>query len=247
MIRSRFIVVVICVLAVAATFLGCGGEPKQQGQDQKFATPEATFQTAKQAVGNGDLETFCQCFTDEGLSLMAGSMRMMTGMIHFIGSQEGADEQSAKLAQGIDQINREYVNSDPPQVNLNMNAPEAEIMAGVRKMAEPIKDRAAYLGAVFKLMLDNAPADMPQPMADAKLQDVQITDNTATATILGTVLMPGKNDTPITFRQVDQAWKIDQLGSFWHEGENRIKPWTTFDKRTNEAGRCLACSAAWCL
>jgi len=177
-------------------------------EEQPFVSPDATFQTAKQAMVRGDYDAFCQCFTEEGLSLMAGSLRMMTGMIEWAGKQENADKQSVRLAKGLDRINRRHVKSLPTgNVQLDLNASPEDFMASVRKMAGPINDHPDYVAAVFKLLRANDNrTNQNQPMADAVLQDLKVEDKSATAAMSGTFLKPRKSEEPILFRRIGLAW-----------------------------------------
>ncbi len=179
-------------------------------------SPDATFNTAKQAMVRGDYMAFCQCFTEDGLSLMAGSLRMMTGMLQWAGQQQGADPQSVKLSQGLDRINQRYIKSQlESEVHLDLNASAEDFMAVVRKMAEPISDHSGYVTAVFKLLhTNNSFPNKSQPMADATLQDITVEGESANATMIGTFLKPRKSEEPIMFRRVGRTWKIEQLGSF---------------------------------
>ncbi len=82
-------------------------------------------------------------------------------------------------------------------------------------MAEPIDDHPGYVASVFKLLRanDNRPNKI-KPMADAKLEDLKVEGESATAVMSGTFLKPRKGEEPITFRRVGLDWKIEQLGNF---------------------------------
>ena len=206
------------LLLVATSLLTLGHTERALAAEAvvDFASPTATFDSAKHAMLRADYESFGQCFTKEGRSLMVGSLRMMTRMIAWAGEQDNADQRSVHLAQGIDRINRRYEKSpQPAEVQLDLNASSEDFMAIVRQMAEPINDHSAYLAAVFKLLHanDNRPQKTP-PLADAILQNLEIQGDLATATMRGTFLIPRKSKEPITFRRVGLTWKIDQLGSF---------------------------------
>jgi len=207
-----------CLLLVAACVLLLDrSEPVFAAEvTAKFASPTATFETAKQAMVRGDYETFCHCFSEDGLSLMAGSLRMMTGMIEWAGKQENADKRGVKMAKGLGRINRRHVKSQPTtEVEIDLNASPEDFMASVRKMAEPIDDHSGYVSAVLKLLRanDNRPKKN-QPMADAVLQDLKVGGASATAIMHGTFLKPRKSEEPIVFRRKGLAWKIEQLGQF---------------------------------
>ncbi|NOY41298.1 MAG: hypothetical protein GXP26_05620 [Planctomycetes bacterium] len=204
-----------CILLMVACALVATKAERSLAVDD-FISPQVTFDTAKQSMVRGDYEMFCQCFSEEGLSLMAGSLRMMTGMIEWAGEQENADKRSIKMAKGLGRINRRYVESRPAaEIQLDLNASSEEFMDGVRKMAEPINDHPGYVAAVFKLLRanDNRPNKI-KPMADAKLEGLKVEGESATAAMSGTFLEPRKSEEPITFRRIGLAWKIEQLGSF---------------------------------
>ncbi len=209
--RPFLLASIVCSLAAAMAAQSIADD-----REVMFVSPDATFNTTKQAMMRGDYETFCQCFSDDGLRLMTGSLRMMTGMIEWAGKQENADKRSVKMAKGLVRINRRYVESQPAaEIQFDLNASAEELMASIRKRAEPINDHSGYIAAIFKLLRanDNRPNKFV-PMADAQLLNLKTEGESATAMMSGTFLKPQKSENSIVFRRVGLAWKIEQLGDY---------------------------------
>src|SRR5262249_41173326 len=163
-----------------------------------FDTPSAVFDSAKQAMVRGDYAAFCGCFTDDGLSLLAGSLRLTSGFLQLAGQQKEADAQSLKRAKDIEKINRQYLKPGAAEGgNINLSAPEGEMGAAVAKLADSIPDRAAYTSALFAALQANSDfPDRPAPFADAQLVDLKSSGTTAMGVLDGTFLGPGKSKTP---------------------------------------------------
>ena len=70
---------------------GQGGAPPTSGQDNKFASPEATFQTAKAAILREDYAAFCDCWTPEGRDQLAGGMVFIGNLLGFIAKQKAEE------------------------------------------------------------------------------------------------------------------------------------------------------------
>ena len=196
--RARFQAVAVAVVVVACGFVsGCA--------DTRFETPEATLQTAKVAFADNDYNKFCDCLSDDGRDQLAASMVFMGGVMQMGPESDEAKEVAAVFKKhGLDKESRS-------KVTIDTSANEKDQKEQFKKLVAPIKDRSAFIVdmiAVIRKHSDKPDARLFE--ADAKLTDLKIDGQIATANVVQT--RDGKQQTtPIKFAKNGSHWKIDEF------------------------------------
>ncbi len=203
---TRFIVLVLPLLA------GCGD--KAQSESGDYSTPEATFATAKAAVDNGDYQAFAACFTPEGQDTMAAAFVMIGGMLQYMLEKEETNPDQARAnAASLKQVlaNHGISENSRPNIQIDLNATQAEQNKQLRRLAEPVKDKRKFIADFINVM--QKVGDKPDARileSNAELSDLKVGEETANGTLAQT--RDGKERTsPIVFEKIDGAWKISEI------------------------------------
>ncbi|NQU26609.1 MAG: hypothetical protein HQ567_35440 [Candidatus Nealsonbacteria bacterium] len=184
--------------------VGCGSSP--------YATPEATFETAKKAMTDKDYKTFCGCLTPEcrddqaaGL-VLAGSLAPLTAQL------EGTEEAKADAAKATAVIEKHGLTQESTAKILRDLATNPEDRKkGLQKLVEPIKDRDAFIAEFFSVTVDTAGSSEEKVIVDdAKLTDLKTDGDTTTATCVET-REGSETKKAIAFKKIDGQWKISDL------------------------------------
>lgn len=198
--------VAVLVVAVWAAFRVWG----------MFGGPEAVFATAKQASQNEEWEKLCSCLTDESRDALAGMTVVAAGLMRGFGQFAAlagpakVQAAQAKMQPVVDVLNKHGLDDatlkSMPATGLAGGPPSGDRL---QQLLAPIKDRNRFVGDVIRAMKQVTNQSMPPPFqSDARLEDLKIDGDTATATMIQTVGGKERRE-PLKFRKVGISWKID--------------------------------------
>jgi hypothetical protein len=201
-------VVAVCLLALTAS-MGCSGS----GGGSSFDTPEACFQSIRQAALNKDIPGLCKCLTVESQNVLAGGMVMMTGMLKMMGGMAamGGPEAAAQSQQMIAAVSAVLAKHDIKDEALaGINPSDAQAMSNpetISALADPVKNKPQFIADMFAAM---EPFNQGQGFGEqfteqiaGTLKDVKIDGDMATAIVVTT-----KGEEPLEFRKTAEGWKL---------------------------------------
>jgi hypothetical protein len=192
---------------------------------QSFESPEATFQTARAAVARGDYQTFCDCWTDQGLGWLSGGMAMTINMFRLMSEKEAQNEDSpdevARANQRAKQlaellVKHGFTEGVVPELNIiaGEDAPKP-VQQQVREQLDEISSVIPDQAAFFADSLDVIKEVSDQPMYTllpngSTLTELKIQGDSAT----GVILKPSEDQMrkcPATFSRVNGQWMFDEI------------------------------------
>ena len=175
---------VVFPLLLLGSLAGCGKGPQD--------SPEAAYYAMWNAMQSEDWATACSYWSSDSVDIMAATMVMSANgqrmMSAFSSDSKAAlEEVDAVFAKhGVDQI----------QVTLSLDK------EAMREMVTPIKDRAQFVADMIAANpATYRPAVYPQK---PRIEDVRITEDIATATLVGA----DGEETPIDFKKEAAGWKV---------------------------------------
>jgi hypothetical protein len=185
---------------------GCGGP--------EFESPEATFQTAKEAIEGYDCQGFCRCLTAQARDEMAAGLVIAGSLAQLAADLPGPGTEKVKdRAKRIKAVLEKYglCTQTMPRLGFDLTASKEQQRQEMLKLVEPIADRNAFIADFLRVILETADdPDLKFIEPDARLVDLKTGEDTATATFAQT--HQGKQTTgPIAFERVDDQWKISRL------------------------------------
>ncbi len=205
-------------LVVALTLLvsGCqkGGGDAPDASVSATDSPEAVFEVAKKAAGENDWPTFCGTLTDDAREEMVAGFAFLSGFIVGASDNPDADEKERERAERLKVVleNHGLGEKDRPSIKIDLNSSEEEQKKELRKLAQPVKNHCQFISDFLDVLADPELADKQNVKlieANAALQDLQVNDETASATFVQT--REGKSsESEINFRKTDDGWKISQ-------------------------------------
>jgi hypothetical protein len=175
-------------------------------------SPNAAFETAVAALERKDWEGYFDCVTPDGRDKIAGSLLAAGVMVAKGGESlpnmppqmlEKRDKIIAVLDDhGIDQEVRDSISVGPGLMGM-MNP------AGMDQHLSHIRNRSAFIGDMIVVMQEIGNREIPTPpLLDARLEDVTISGDTATGTVVA--IEDGRETrSSIRFAKVGGSWKID--------------------------------------
>ncbi|REK09096.1 MAG: hypothetical protein DWQ37_19780 [Planctomycetota bacterium] len=176
-----------------------------------YATPEDTFDTAREAMMREDFGALVDCLSPDGRAELAGTLRLLGGLLHAMGKVDGAKPNAVALSEAVEEAGKAYQQADAPQVNLDLNAPEEELRAQIREAGSAITDQRAFVVAMLDALAEHGDKQPDRAQFEAAvLEDLKIDGDRAEATI-SVGFLDGR-PTPVVFRKLDGAWKIDAMG-----------------------------------
>ncbi len=202
---------------------GCGErqEPSDSSSDNQtendFASPETAFQTAKTAILSDDYSGFCDCWTTDGRDLLAVGFVFIGRFYRSSAARKQKTDPTAdasELQENVRRINEVFERHGLNRGNtptISLTGDEDADRKEVLKLIEPISDRTGFIIEMCELtpqVYDRPNVKLLQD--DAKLVDLAVTGDTASATLVQT--REGKVlESPITFARVDGQWKIAEI------------------------------------
>lgn len=199
--RYAALVLVWTTLAVA----GCSGN---QLPSAALVTPQATLDTARQAMADSDFETFCECLTDDAVYDLAGMLRGMYELSQKFSARPGSTprktEDTEKAQKMIALIER-YMPADAPQPKRKLGATAEERRARRREAGKAVRKPKEFIAEVLKLAAASQKGDATK--TQFTVIDVQVDGETANAKVNRPAL--GNQVLPVTLRREDGVWKID--------------------------------------
>ena len=188
--------------------------PPKATQVVKYESPQAVFDAAKTAGVSEDWEGFCHCLTPEsqenlsGMMAMAGIMMKDLWGLAALGGDDGAKKVQEQIAQfdtffakhGLDDKTLKKIQDD-------FKTPEEAVGA----LGKIVEDKTAFIGemiAAFHAMGDSKNEGMQPSWENAKLVDLRIDGDTATAIVVQTKDKKEEKE-PIGFKKIDGTWLID--------------------------------------
>jgi hypothetical protein len=204
----------LMVFGVALLLAGCGDKSSSSSTKGDFSSPEATLATAKAAAADKDYRTFAACFTPEGQETMAAGFVMIGGMMQFMMTKDEENPEKGKAsAAKIKTVLEDHgvVEGARPKITIELNADEETQNKALRKLAEPVKDKPAFIADFIAVMQEVG--DKPDARiieSNATLKDVKIDGDTAKGTLVQT-REKKESTSPIVFQKIDGAWKIREV------------------------------------
>ncbi len=172
-----------------------------------YSTPVAVFDAAKAAGETEDWKGFCACLTPESLDMFAGGLVMAGSMMEAFAALGG--EEGKVAAAAIKDVLSRHGLTDEKLQEAQAKADPTAGPESVAALSAAIQDKAAFIADMLSSMKTasgDAGGKQPGPTIakDARLVDVQIEGESATAT----VEVQGKSQ-PIAFKKIDGGWMID--------------------------------------
>lgn len=202
-------VVAVCLLSITLCSVGCNGS----AGSGSFETPEACFQSIRQAALNKDIPGLCNCLTVESQDVLAGGMVMMTGMLKMMGGMAAmggpeAAAQSQKMIAAVSAVLAKHDIKDEALAAINpSNAQAMSNPETISALADPVKNKPQFIADMFAAM---EPFNQGQGFGEqfteqiaGTLKDVKIDGDTATALVVTT-----KGEEPLEFRKTAEGWKL---------------------------------------
>jgi hypothetical protein len=179
-------------------------------------SPEAVFEKARAAAEQQDWEGFCECLTPESRDQIAGMMAVNTVMIQgfsrmaALAGPERAREAEEKFKPLMDVLSKhgldeETVKKMNPQGPLRPGRADPERL---QQLLAPISDRNQFVADMIRALqsVDSRAQSTPFD-ADVRLEELTITDDTATGSLVR--LKDGtEKRTRIDFQRQGGSWKI---------------------------------------
>jgi hypothetical protein len=183
--------VLATLLGVALT--GCGGP---------YSSPEATFETYRDAVAKKDWKSAMTALTPESNDKVVGGLMAVTALASIFNPDAAAVLQK----HGLD--TKEMLGKLAAAALTNPAGGQDAVAQNTRQYLDSIADKPAFVGDVVAwLEANNKEAENKLAQAaTAELSNVQVTGDTAT----GQLSVPiGGSGTSIRFRKVDGRWLIE--------------------------------------
>ena len=182
------------MLAISVSLSGCGSK--------KNKSPEAVFEAAKSAMADEDMEGFMNCLTPESQDLLAGAMVMLGTMMKGLAALGGEDADAQQSMSKIGKVLEDHGLTEDAMKKME-GADESDPASAMKKLVEPIKDKAAFVGDMFEVfsgMENGATEDFE---FKGTLKDIKIDGDSASA-----VLEDGGTSKPVQFKKVKGSWLI---------------------------------------
>jgi hypothetical protein len=201
-------VVTVCLLSITAVSIGCNGS----AGGGNFDTPEACFQSIRQAALNKDIPGLCRCLTVESQNVLAGGMVMMTGMLKMMGGMAAmggpeAAAQSQQMMAAVSTVLAKHGITDAALAGIQPNPQTMSDPNAVAALADPVKDKPQFIadmfGALEQFNQNQGFGDQFTEQIAGTLKDVKIDGDTATAVVVTT-----KGEEPLEFRNTPEGWKL---------------------------------------
>jgi len=189
---------------VMLAFLGAS----VHGQDKVYKTPQDVFKAAKEAAKKGDAKALYATITPESGERMLGQMVVLGITFKAFASLDKTGKAAEQLKPFFDTMEKHGLDEAAlkKMKKLDPNDSPEEQTKAMRKMVEPVKDKAAFFSdimGVFKKM--NPKGGGIESLAQGNLEDVKIEGNKAKGTIVGKKGDKEKRD-PIEFERVRGSW-----------------------------------------
>jgi len=218
-------------LAVALIVFGLGSA-RLGAADLKYDSPQAAFAAAQAANAKDDWPALCRTLTPESRDTLAGGLvAAQVVLADFIEAfAKMADDERAqaeterKIGAMKRTLQRHGLDADKIKAQLAAGAapedpnvqrfPRLEIPKDKKtllKLAEPIKDRDAFIADSMEAVKTYGAkgGGPPQLGKDARLQEVKIDGDTATARVLVKTSLGNEEGRPLTFRKIDGGWRVE--------------------------------------
>jgi hypothetical protein len=197
----------VAVVALVAALLVLSGDAR--GQEKKYDTPQAVFDAFKTAIANNDWKAVYHTVTPEsGNALVAGLIVQGYQVQAF-----AAKDKTGKLAELAKPFEKAFARHSLSQEVIEkalkaIGKPKTteEGQTALLKVAGLVKDRGAFLGDVMPL-LTKGKKDLATA-AKATLEDVKITGDKATGTVVTSVGGKDKRE-PLAFKKVGGGWRVE--------------------------------------
>ena len=191
MMKRTLPAVLATLLGVALT--GCGGP---------YSSPEATFQTYRDAVAKKDWKSAMTALTPESNDKVVGGLMAAAAL----SSTRNQDAAAVLQKHGLN--GKEMVAQTAMAALTNPGRGREAVEENVRQYMNAVADKPAFVADVIAwLEANNKEAENKfTQAATAELSNVQVTGDTAT----GQLSVPiGGGGTSIRFRKIDGRWLIE--------------------------------------
>ena len=185
------------MLAVSVSLSGCGSK--------KNKSPEAVFEAAKSAMADEDMEGFMNCLTPESQDLLAGAMVMLGTMMKGLAGLAELGGEDADAQQSVSKIGKVLEDHGLTEDAMKKmeGADESDPASAMKKLVEPIKDKAAFVGDMFEVFSGMENGATEDFQFKGTLKDIKIDGDSASA-----VLEDGGTSKPVQFKKVKGSWLI---------------------------------------
>jgi ribosomal protein S20 len=229
--RPRHLVLFLTalVLGLPAT-VSAGDNPPPKGHK----TPQAAFDALVRANRAGKWKEFCNCLTPDSRDVLAGVLVLAGGDIKSsldaVMNKEKDEEKKALLktimktvmkpvmdAYEKHGITEKHLEKSGGMMSLLFTGGDAEkVKKALTDAAKPVKRRTAFiddlLTAIKKLEKTFGKGGKESALeffpADAKLEGLKVTGDTAKGTLVGTKKGVEKRD-PIHFKKLQDGWRVE--------------------------------------
>jgi hypothetical protein len=223
---------IVILAALGLAMAGCGKKDATQG------TPQETFDAFKNAGAKEDYKAFTDLLTTDSRNAMTGGallwvgvtreqfeklglkgpMKPLQDVLKKHGVKEEAFMEAMESYKKMGEGNLKAVEKG----SLDMGKAQAAERAFVIKLAELIKDQAAFVKDVRAVVVKLDPElavkqDILQAVKNSELKDVTTTGDTAKGTIV-TKHAGVEKRVPIQFRKEDGAWRVDLTEVLFKKG-----------------------------
>jgi len=191
MMKRSLPAVLATLLGVALT--GCGGP---------YSSPEATFQTYREAVAKKDWQSAMTALTPESNDKVVGGLMVMAGAAAIF----NPDAAAVLEKHGLNV--KEMLGKLAAAAFTNPAGSQDAVAQNTKQYIDSIADKPAFVAdVVVWLEANNKEAQNKLAQAaTAELSNVQVTGDTAT----GQLSVPiGGSGTSIRFRKIDGRWLIE--------------------------------------
>jgi hypothetical protein len=205
---------------------------KDQPKAKVFKTPQETFDAFLAALNKRDSKAFVGCLTPDTLKEMAG-VYAVQGLLRRelveSGGKDGAkDDKLAKRWKPTFDVLDKHGLTAKATKDVKLGKTPAEHEKAQAAVLPLIKDRAAFL-VDYQEALDKDRPKIKEEELNAKLTDVKIDGDKATATVVVTIKAKkdkekdAEEKEPVEFLKVGDSWKINPNPKKKDEGKDKEK------------------------
>lgn len=171
---------------------GNGPSDGRSASGTRFDSPQAAFDGLKEAVRSKDPQAISAALTDGAENTMAGTLVFMAGFAA-LDEEKRPEIETLLQKHGID---------------TSEDAEKTDLTEGFHALAEPIKDKPAFIAEILAWIDENKEDDSAAPsLINGTLQNLKVEGDTATGTLV-TSKRGAERKEPIEFRKVDGGWLV---------------------------------------
>ncbi len=174
-----------------------------------YSSPQEVFNAASGAAAKEDWETFSNCLTEDSRNNVAGMLVISATFMKAFGEMDKT--KGKERFKPVDDALKKHGVTDEMLKSKDINPinPDANAQRQmIAKLAEPIKDKAAFIGDMMRALKQVSDSKNSMTPLEGELKDVKVDGDTAKGTYVSKKGGKEKSE-PIEFRKVDGGWKIE--------------------------------------